>query len=381
MCNPNEHAPIIATDRLTRGRTRMRQTVGTLDRRWYVAAQSHQVTAKKPWAAEILEEKIVLFRGKRGEAVALVDRCLHRNAPLSEGDLFDGCIGCPYHGWTYDASGHVVNVPAEGPDGRALPLSIERFPVRESDGLVWVWMGGAEHPPEAYPDRVPFAMPHHDEAGWGAYYMETDFDNGVTALVENFMDVPHTVWVHRGWFRNRSRREVAMKVERTASSVLVTYDQPQDEIGFTSRILNPKGLPMTHTDRFYMPNVTRVDYLYGDPEAPETGFVITSQCTPISPLRAKVYTLISFKLPFVDVRPVLPLIEGFLGFYTRRVIGQDVDIMAVHGRNVGHYGGRAYVSTPADTLHVFIESLRDHAEAGEVEPLPEPTVAHAKFWI
>ena len=172
-----------------------------------------------------------------------------------------------------------------------------------------------------------------------------------------------------------------MKVERTDRSVLVTYDQPADEIGFTSRILNPKGLPMTHTDRFYMPNVTRVDYLYGDPEAPETGFVITSQCTPISPLRSKVYTLISFKLPFVDVRPALPFLRGFLHFYTRRVIEQDVDIMKVHGDTARHYGARSYVSTPADTLHVFIESLRDHAEGGETEAQPEPTVAHATFWI
>lgn len=387
MCDPSELASIISSDRLLRGgearpgRTLMRHTSGALDREWYVAAQSHQVTAKRPFAAEILEEKLVLFRGKEGEAVALVDRCLHRNAPLSAGDVFDGCIGCPYHGWTYDAAGHVVNVPAEGPDGRALSLSIERFPVREQDGLVWVWMGGAEHPPERYPERAPFAMPHHDEAGWGAYYMETDFDNGVTALVENFMDVPHTVWVHRGWFRNRSRREVGMKVERTERSVLVTYDQPADEIGFTSRVLNPRGLPMTHTDRFYMPNVTRVDYLYGDPADPETGFVITSQCTPISPLRSKVYTLISFKLPFVDVRPLLPFLRGFLHFYTRRVIEQDVDIMRVHGATLGHYGARDYVSTPADTLHVFIESLRDFAEHGEVGMRPEPTTALARFWI
>ena len=372
MCTAQDLTDVIAADRLTRGRTIMRHSVGTLDRQWYVAGRSHQVTAKKPFAAQILEEKLVLFRDPAGRPVALVDRCLHRNAPLSEGDLFDGCIGCPYHGWTYDRSGAVVNVPAEGPSGAAAPLRLESFPVRERDGLVWVWMGGPDHPP----DREPFPMPNEGLPGWRSYFMETDFDNGVTALVENFMDVPHTVWVHRGWFRSRSRKPVDMKVERMDDAVLVTYDQPADEIGFTRLVLNPKGLPMTHTDRFYMPNVTRVDYLYGDPEDPATGFTITSQCTPVSPLRSRVYTHIGLKLG-----PLTPLLEPFLRFYTRQVIEQDVDIMRVHGRNMGHYGGRQFASTPADTLHVFIESLRDWAEGGERGPKPEPTVAEARFWI
>ena len=97
-------------------------------------------------------------------------------------------------------------------------------------------------------------MPYWNTPGWGAYYMVTDFENSVTNLVENFMDVPHTVFVHKGWFRDRSKTAIPTTVERTSSSVLVTYDQPNDAIGVTERILNPKRLPMVHTDKFYMPN-------------------------------------------------------------------------------------------------------------------------------
>ena len=431
MCTPSSETNVIAADQLVRKTKLMRHHVGILDRQWYVAARSHQVTGKKPFSAEILEEKIVLFRDPQGSVVAMVDRCLHRNAPLSEGDVFDGCIGCPYHGWTYNKQGEVINIPAEGPDGAKAALQIETFPVLERADLIWVWMGGNDHPP----DHEPFPMPHVGDPKWGNYYMETDFDNGVTALVENFMDVPHTVWVHRGWFRSRTRREVNMKVERTEDSVLVTYDQPDDEIGFSRYVLNPKRLPMTHTDRFYMPNVTRVDYLFGEPDNPETGFVITSQCTPVSPFRSRVYTRISYKLGFLNTLALGPVaklrddgcgdnwnhwgfgrdaghvqhiqgtprvsmvssaskarrgfwqqalnrgVQSFLHFYTRRVIEQDVDIMRVHGRNLEHYGSRQYVSTPADTLHVFIESLRDWAEQGGHAAKPEPTTQHTTFWI
>src|SRR5690606_32797887 len=105
------------------------------------AAQSSQVNAKKPLGRIVLGEMLVLWRTRAGGVVVMKDRCLHRNALLSRGDLFDDCIGCPYHGWTYDASGTCVNVPSEGPQGKAnASQKLPTFAAKEQDGLVWVWM-------------------------------------------------------------------------------------------------------------------------------------------------------------------------------------------------------------------------------------------------
>ena len=349
---------------------RMRETQGLLKDYWYVAARAQDVTAKKPLGRTLLEELIVLYRTKAGVVVAMADRCLHRNALLSHGTVFDDCIGCPYHGWTYDTAGRCVNVPSEGRDGSPnVDRRLETFPVREQDGLVWVWMGGGP------PDKEPFSMPRWETPGWGAYYMVTKFQNGITHLVENFMDVPHTVFVHEGWFRRRKKTRVRTKVERTKGSVLVTYDQPGDSIGVTSRILNPRKLPMTHTDKFYMPSVTRVDYAFGDEER---AFIITSACTPMKPFETMVYTLISFKLGSA--------IANWLGArllppYTRKVIEQDVDIMEIQGRSLQHHGEERFHSTPADALHLHIEALRGWALAGGTTPAPLPVVEEMEFWI
>ncbi len=347
----------------------MRARSGKLSDYWYAAATSEDLKSDRPLGRIIMGEMLVLFRTHGGRAVAMLDSCLHRNALLSKGEVFDGCIGCPYHGWTYDHSGKCINVPSEGAQGSAPAeeRKLEDFPVREQDGLVWVWMGY-----EKTPDKEPFPMPHHGEDGWGYYYMQTRFANNVTNLVENFMDVPHTVFVHQGWFRSRSKKKVPAIVERTKDSVLVTYDQPKDSIGFTERVLNPKRLPMVHTDKFYMPNNTRVDYVFGQEER---AFVITSTCTPIGPLDTQVYTLISYKLGKLS-----HLAKYFLPFYTRQVIQQDVEIMAIQGEALAHYEGYQFNSTPADTLHVHIEALRDHAQHGE-GPAPEPTVDKMEFWI
>jgi phenylpropionate dioxygenase-like ring-hydroxylating dioxygenase large terminal subunit len=203
--------------------------------------------------------------------------------------------------------------------------------------------------------------------------MVTEFANEVTHLVENFMDVPHTTFVHRGWFRKRSHRRARVVVERTADGVLVTYDLPDDEIGFAGRILNPVRAPTEHTDRFHMPNTTRVDYRFG----PRRGFTITSTCTPRAPYDTVVYTLISYRLGWLT-----PLARLWLPFYTRRVIGQDVAIMRAQGDNLRRFGGEPrFHSSGADRLHEHVEALREHAERGGTEPAPEPRVDEVTFWI
>ncbi len=343
----------------------MREEAGRLADSWYAAGTVPEINAKKPVSRVILGQRLVLWRTRAGRSLAFSDRCLHRNAPLSAGDLFDDCIGCPYHGWVYNADGRLVVIPAQAEGDEVPDLRVRSWPVVERYGLVWVWMGDGE------PTGEPFSMPYWDTDGWQTYYMVTEFDNGVTQLAENFMDVHHTVFVHKGWFRNEARTKVDMTVERTDHSVLVTYHQPNDKIGFTSRILNPTGEPMVHTDRFYMPNTTRVDYHFG-----ARGFVITSTITPEEPYKSRVYTLISYNL---GSRTVGRLIKPFLRPYTRTVIQQDVDIMAIQGANLKAHDVESFHHSEADLHHIWIELLRDRATQDQDAPAPE--TRDATFYI
>lgn len=348
----------------------MRWTSGTLHQNWYVAALSRQVTNKTPFASTVLEEPLVLFRGADGRATALSDRCLHRNAALSGGKLFDGCIGCPYHGWTYDGDGRCVIVPSEGPaSAPRTKRRVDRFPVVEQDGVVWVFMGD----PENAAAQQPFRFPHVGETGWRNYFMLTTFDGGVTDLVENFMDVPHTAFVHSGWFRKAgTAKRAEATVECTSNAVLVEYFQPDDSIGFFRWLPKPDGKDMTHTDRFFMPNVTRVDYMWGE----RRGTVITSQITPVAPDRAIVYTAIAFRFGVLN-----PFARLFLPAYTRIVINQDVAIMANQTANLRRFGERRFHGTDADIIHHGIEALREHALNGGTGPAPPPFASRISFWM
>jgi phenylpropionate dioxygenase-like ring-hydroxylating dioxygenase large terminal subunit len=362
-------------------------TCGALADFWYVASLSGELGTDKPIARTILDTPLAIYRDKSGTPRAVVDRCLHRGAALSAGVVIDGVLCCPYHGWSYGADGACVHIPSLGPTQRGTALTqapsdvgcLRTFPTIEQDGLVYVFLGADVRAAR----RPPFRVPYVDDPSWQHYFMVTPFENGVTNLVENFMDVPHTVFVHAGWFRNPKQQRVPATVERGDGSVVVTYQQEADRISGMGAILNPHNEPMVHTDAWYMPNVTRVDYLFGT----QSGFIINSQCTPIGPTSSMVYTAISFKLPLGRMSRVLGrALRPLIHWYTRQVITQDTDIMDIQRRGLDNgkrvTGGPVrFASTEADLLHADIELWRRWLLRGAVGPSPEPATRDIEFWI
>src|SRR5919108_6501458 len=166
----------------------------SLNEYWYIAAQSSQLR-KRPIARVLNGERIVLFRNSAGETHALEDRCAHRNMALSRGTVVNGRIECPYHGWQYEGGGRCVHVPSLGASATLPRHCVRSFATRESDGYVWVYPG------RTTPALEPFRFPHCGEHGWTTFRMKTRFAGDVEQCLENFLDCPHTAYVHSGWFR------------------------------------------------------------------------------------------------------------------------------------------------------------------------------------
>ena len=395
MRNPHEAQPLalVTTPAVDLEAEADLTRCGALKDFWYVACLSTELTSGKPLARTLFGTNVVLFRDEHGRPVALRDRCLHRNARLSAGAVFHGRPGCPYHGWVYDGSGAVVEVPSLGPNqcGEVLDARghasaglqvrpcdlgrLQRFDTLEQDGLVFVFMGGDS----SRARRPAFRVPYWGQPEWTVYFMVTRFPNGVTNLAENFMDVPHTVFVHEGWFRRVARKRVPATVKRSEGSVLVTYQQEQDTVTGLGRLFNPGGKPMVHTDHYFIPNITRVDYMWGE----RSGFAINSQVTPIGPTDSLVYTAISYRLPYdlpraLVARALKPLVK----WYTTQVIRQDVDIMRVQREGLlNGPGGGVFTGTEADLLHADIEAYRRWLREGGHGPGPGDEERDIVFWI
>lgn len=103
-----------------------------------------------PVRVRLLGEDLVAFRDSDGR-VGLVDHaCPHRGAPLQFGRNEECGLRCVYHGWKFDVSGNVLDVPAEPVRSRLREkVKVKAYPCEERNGMVWTHMGdpAAHRPP------------------------------------------------------------------------------------------------------------------------------------------------------------------------------------------------------------------------------------------
>ncbi len=74
----------------------------------YAVACEADILYATPFSCTLFDTALVLFR-ESGRYSALLDRCSHRLATVSEGRIVEkggGCmeIECAYHGWKFSAS-------------------------------------------------------------------------------------------------------------------------------------------------------------------------------------------------------------------------------------------------------------------------------------
>lgn len=139
---------------------------------WWAIARSEEVTAKKPFAVDIGDQPVVLWRDTQGAVRALEDRCPHRRAPLSRGCIRDnGWIQCGYHGWSYDGeNGKLKEIPNMKGDQRFPPAyRAQAFTVFESGGFVNVSLVADAAPPAPLDHVMPLSGTTHVALDHAAY--------------------------------------------------------------------------------------------------------------------------------------------------------------------------------------------------------------------
>jgi phenylpropionate dioxygenase-like ring-hydroxylating dioxygenase large terminal subunit len=157
---------------------------------WYVAAWDHELIDGKLLARQLLEERVLLYKGESGQVVALKDRCCHRGAPLSLGRREGDCIRCMYHGLKFDPTGKCIQIP--GQDNIPAKLGVRSYPVVERDHLVWIWMGDPER---ADPQDI-LDFPFLRDKQWKGIPGYLHYDANYLLIVDNLSDFAHLAFVH-----------------------------------------------------------------------------------------------------------------------------------------------------------------------------------------
>ncbi|BFG17979.1 hypothetical protein CerSpe_042530 [Prunus speciosa] len=160
---------------------------------WYPLYLTQDIPDDAPLGLTVFDKQLVLYRNSSGELQCYQDRCPHRLAKLSEGQLIDGRLECLYHGWQFEAQGKCVKIPQLPADAK-IPKSacLKTYEVRDSQGVAWVWMS-QKTPPN--PSKIPwfenFARPGFQDT---STTHELPYDHSI--LLENLMDPAHVPISH-----------------------------------------------------------------------------------------------------------------------------------------------------------------------------------------
>ena len=97
---------------------------------WYkVLDDASQIAEGQVMEANAGGRTIALSR-VNGVICALDGTCPHEGGPLGKGDIENGHVTCPWHGWEFD--------PCTGKDAYNPARGVESFPVEEREDGVYV---------------------------------------------------------------------------------------------------------------------------------------------------------------------------------------------------------------------------------------------------
>ena len=246
---------------------------------WYPVAFSHEVT-EHPYAARLLDERVVLYRLSDGVIHAARDICYHRGVPLSMGHIEGDEIICKYHGLRYDKDGRCVCIPAH-PVGAISPrLRLDMYKAHEAYGLVWVRLV----------DDGPRPLPVLNE--WSdAEYLQVLPDSVVIEAaagrqIEGFLDVSHFAFVHKESFGEPDNPVVPeYKVTTTPDGFIADYLSTVSNYAHGYKHLNPPGFLWHRRFEVFLPFTAKLTVTF-----PGEGLLqILNAASPVSARKTRLF--------------------------------------------------------------------------------------------
>lgn len=253
---------------------------------WWVVAHASELGAK-PIARWALEMPIVIFRKEDGSIAALIDRCPHRWAPLSMGEVEGDRIVCGYHGMAFDETGRCINVPSQ----RHTPSAIQvgAFAAIERYGFIWLWGGERA---DADPSLISEELAFLDNPSWHSVWGYKSVKGNYMQIKENVLDLTHFAYLHAKSLKvadwtdapevEVTDRFIKYKQEFKMSPLAAVYADPAGkEVG--------KPINRTSWGCYYSPSVNIGAVDMHDPNPEPNGLErfalrVIHLTTPVSPL-------------------------------------------------------------------------------------------------
>ncbi|MCY3591605.1 MAG: Rieske 2Fe-2S domain-containing protein [Acidobacteria bacterium] len=159
---------------------------------WYLVASRESIQREKLIEKTWLGEEIVAWCDDEGRICVADAFCPHLGShmgPTVGGVVRDGCLVCPFHGFTFDSTGRCVATP-NAPAPSAAKLKV--YATREVLGMVFAWWGYAGRPAHWHLPEDPLAGPKWSELR----SCVLRFRGHPQETTENSVDIEHLGYTH-----------------------------------------------------------------------------------------------------------------------------------------------------------------------------------------
>ena len=158
---------------------------------WYFVASRKTIEKGKLLRKTWLGEPLVVWCDDDGEVCVAEAVCPHLGSdlgPEAGGQVRNGRLVCPFHGFEYDTTGQCIATP-HAPAPRSARLRV--FEVREILGLIFAWRSEVGRPPQ-WELPAPQA-----ETGWSDMeFWSVRFKGHPQETSENSVDLGHLRYLH-----------------------------------------------------------------------------------------------------------------------------------------------------------------------------------------
>ncbi len=310
------------------------RVVGINPNYWYPVAWADQLKPKQVKAVTLWQQNIALYRDENGQPHALEDACLHKGVALHKGEVEQGCLVCPYHGWHFDQTGKCVSIPYFKEHQNLPKACLHTFPVRQRYNLIWLFPGDPD-----LADQSPLPeVPEYDDPNWLIVEIPAHFQVHFSMVNENPLDVFHG-HLHRdlqGWYN-----PILIHLECNQQIVQAEY-----EVTFRNGWL-PRFLGLTQSDEEEIKRSIVVGYHY--PHCRNTmpgksNYYFMRQ--PVGPTETHSFSMLCLKvkLPRILVKLIRkPLSLIFWRFLVKPFLDQDIEVMESEQRNFYRNPNRHHV--------------------------------------
>jgi len=92
--------------------------------KWIDIGETSDVPRRGARCVKKGDTTIAVFRTQDDNFFALEDKCPHKNGPLSNGIVHDGCVTCPLHNWVISLKTGSAQGADEG-ETKTFPVKVE----------------------------------------------------------------------------------------------------------------------------------------------------------------------------------------------------------------------------------------------------------------